>query len=108
MVDCQHCQHDHFCCTFKVKLTWFDIFKIKLNGYSDFWERDSQYKSIKSVDNYCYFLDKNKKCKIHSIRPKPCRDFPFSQSCQELHSPWKKHQDKINRLIKKPTHSKHT
>lgn len=102
-INCQNCNCEHFCCTFKVKLTWLDIIKIKLKGYSNFWERDFEYKSIKLTNNCCYFLDKNQKCKIYSTRPKPCRTFPFLYSeiknCQEFYQPWKKHQNKINQLL---------
>ena len=93
---CKNCQCEYFCCTYKVKLSWWDIIKIKLTGHNNFWERDDNYKIIKQVNNYCYFLNKNKKCKIHKIRPKPCRTFPFLypeiKNCQDFYKPWKKHQ----------------
>ena len=104
-LNCQKCKYNCFCCTYKVKLTWWNILRIKLKGYSNFWERDSKYKSIKIINNYCYFFDKNKKCKIHSLRPKPCRTFPFLYSeitgCEEFYGPWKKHRDKIRKLLSK-------
>ena len=101
-MNCRKCQCDHYCCQLRVKLSWLNQIMIRLKGYKNFSERIPE-RVIKLNGKYCYFL-KNKKCQIYSIRPQPCRDFPFEKlkNCQKIYFPWKKHQDKIKELINKP------
>ena len=74
------------CCKYlTVKLGKKDISKIKREGYEDFMERDDHIGSyvLKLRDEKCVFLDKKKDkyhCKIYSIRPKVCRQYPFINS----------------------------
>ena len=100
-INCQNCSCEYFCCTYKVKLSWWDIFKIRIFGHKNFWERDFHHKTLKQKNNYCHFLE-NQRCKIHKIRPKPCQTFPFLypeiKNCQDFYQSWKKHQKKIEKF----------
>jgi len=80
---CERCAD---CCKYlTVKLGKKDISSIKREGYEDFMEFDSHIGSyvLKLRDEKCVFLGRKKKehyCKIYSIRPKVCRQYPFLNS----------------------------
>ena len=71
------------CCIYlTVRLNKKEIEAIKKAGYDDFYEYDSHIKNnvMKLGEDGCPFLGKKKGkyyCKIYSIRPKVCRQYPF-------------------------------
>lgn len=77
---CKRCAD---CCKYlTVKLSERDISAIKKKGYEDFKVYDDYIKSfvLKRTGKCCVFLDRNKNCRIYSIRPKVCKDYPFVES----------------------------
>jgi len=84
MLNCQNCQHNYFCCKLRVKTTFWERLKIRLKGHKNFIEKDPEGKKLLKFPNgQCYFLESNK-CKIYNVRPKPCRDFPGKNNCDEI------------------------
>jgi len=73
---CERCTD---CCKhLVVKLCKKDISRIEEKGYKDFFVYDKRIKGnvLKHKNFKCVFLGK-KNCKIYSIRPKVCREYPF-------------------------------
>ncbi|MFH1294845.1 MAG: YkgJ family cysteine cluster protein [Candidatus Aenigmatarchaeota archaeon] len=72
---CKRCGH---CCSYNVRMSSEDIKRIQAAGHNDFLSG----KYMKKVNGGCVFLRKNKgiaKCSIYNIRPRVCREFPFSR-----------------------------
>ncbi len=77
---CERCAD---CCKYlTVKLSKKDISKIKREGYDEFMEFDEHIGSyvLRLRDEKCVFLDKGDNCRIYSIRPEVCREYPFVES----------------------------
>lgn len=78
------CKRCGYCCTLIPKITFFEMLRIMLRGYFNFSEKDIDGKrSIKIIGKDCYFLerkDNTTACKIYSIRPKVCRNFPYKDA----------------------------
>lgn len=71
--ECERCGH---CCCYKVMLTKEDICRIKEHGYSNFTDG----KIMNRIRGHCVFMNTKKKlanCRIHSIRPEICSNFPM-------------------------------
>ena len=88
--NCQECPVDYFCCKLRVKLSWREAFKIWFKGYTKFSEVDEENNLVlKRKNGQCLFLDQNCQCKIYSLRPRVCRNFP-AQECQEKYQQWRR------------------
>ena len=77
------CERCSYCCTLRVELGFFELFRILLKGYKkkDFAVKNMLKKNcIKQFKNHdCYFLireDGKASCRIYDIRPKTCRKYP--------------------------------
>ncbi|MEE9525681.1 MAG: YkgJ family cysteine cluster protein [Candidatus Woesearchaeota archaeon] len=79
--NCNHCAK---CCYLRVKLSLFEYLKLRLKGHKNFTEKNAQGKRciIQMENDRCYFLSGNK-CKIYSIRPKMCREYPGVDVCPD-------------------------
>ena len=55
-------------------MTSEDIQKLRVAGYSGFLSDDGL--NLKRVNGRCVFLEGDR-CRVHELRPKVCRDFPF-------------------------------
>ncbi len=77
-----NCNRCAYCCTLRVRLSFLEYLKILLKGYRNFTEKDLKgRRCIKLPDNKCYFLENKNFCKIYSIRPKMCREYPGVDIC---------------------------
>src|SRR3989338_9711329 len=84
-IDCAQCPVGHFCCTLKVRLSFWDRIRIFLHKglrtktYADRLFDGSGW-GIKLVNDDCYFLKRLPEgkafCTIYNARPKTCRQFP--------------------------------
>ncbi|MBR9691769.1 YkgJ family cysteine cluster protein [Candidatus Woesearchaeota archaeon] len=78
-----NCSRCAYCCTLRVRLSLLEYLRILLKGYRDFTEKDTKgRKCIKLPDKKCFFLENNN-CKIYSIRPKMCREYPGVDICPQ-------------------------
>jgi Fe-S-cluster containining protein len=80
------CRRCGYCCTLIPVISFSEMLRIMLHGHINFTEKDIKGKlCIKLVGKDCYFLERNDdrttSCKIYSIRPKVCRDFPGTEEC---------------------------
>lgn len=102
-IDCAHCPVGHFCCTLKVKLSFWDRMRILLHKglrtktYADRLFDESGW-GIKLVNGDCYFLKRLPEgkafCTIYNARPKICRQFPHFfediKDCRDIVKKWKR------------------
>jgi Fe-S-cluster containining protein len=85
------CKQCGKCCfKYTVKVTDAEIRRIEKEGYEkdkfaepdDFDPSTGNY-ALRRVDDQCIFLFKDKGkyvCRIYSIRPKICKEYPFNES----------------------------
>ncbi|MBD3248413.1 hypothetical protein GF336_00020 [Candidatus Woesearchaeota archaeon] len=72
------CKRCGYCCTFRVRLSFFEYIKLLFLGYRKFTLKDNSGKRcLKQKENKdCFFLKRNgdkASCRIYSHRPKVCR-----------------------------------
>ena len=70
---CKRCGH---CCHYRIMLTKEDIALIESKGYTDFTDG----RTMNMTHGHCVFMNHKKKvanCRIHSIRPEICSNFPM-------------------------------
>jgi Fe-S-cluster containining protein len=78
----KNCNRCGYCCTLRVRLSFPEYLRILLAGKMDFTEKDTKGKRcIKMPGQRCFFLEAKNFCKIYSIRPKMCRDYPGVEVC---------------------------
>ena len=82
----KNCTECGYCCTLALRLSSDDIDRIKKLGpkESDFVEVRGATRHMKSVNNYCIFLEIQKgkaRCQIYDARPRQCIDYPGTESC---------------------------
>lgn len=77
------CNRCGYCCTLIPRITLLETVRIWFKGYKNFTTKDSLGKRcIKQIKGDCFFLERNGKissCKIYSIRPNVCKEFPYGQ-----------------------------
>lgn len=77
LIACKKC--NAFCCTqIKPPVLKSERQIIIKSGYEDCFKKidDDLYEIISKKDNECPYLDSNKSCKIHKIKPIFCRIWP--------------------------------
>ncbi len=45
------------------------------------------------TDNYCIFYDKTKNCRIHTVKPKPCLEWPYYPAIVSDRENWEMAKD---------------
>ncbi|MBD3354449.1 hypothetical protein GF361_00510 [Candidatus Woesearchaeota archaeon] len=77
--NCNRCAR---CCYLRVKISLLEYLMIRLRGYKNFMEKNAQNQRciIQDTNNKCFFLEGNN-CRIYSIRPKMCREYPGLDPC---------------------------
>jgi Fe-S-cluster containining protein len=101
-IDCGNCPVGNFCCTLKVRLSFWDRVRIffmtgrRTTQYADRLFDNSGW-GIK-LDGDCHFLERPKNgkafCRIYKARPTICRKFPHFyedvNDCRDIVKKWKK------------------
>lgn len=86
MSDCSNCKFNYFCCKMRVQVSFWERLRILLHGHWGCFEKDPSGKWVIAFNNdQCVFLEKGR-CRIYSIRPRVCREFPNRGTCEELFS----------------------